>query len=180
LDEGDFKWKLEDSLFVDVENVPKLWGGLSFMESQALLSSIENRLYIARIRTWEQLACKVEILSRGPNFKEFVPIVYAKTSHLKLGDTHEAEVFSAIYARHPAIRAIADGKQILAKEGIAIYTVTPTSIGKKKAMEITSIPNPLTNKAQKNKSTSAYEVVDCDWLFPQSHSVFCIVFQGEN
>jgi hypothetical protein len=154
--------------------------GLSFMESQALLSSIQNRLYIARIRTWEQLACKVEILSRGPNFKEFVPIVYAKTSHLKLGDTHEAEVFSAIYARHPGIRAIADGKEILLKGGIAIYTVTPTSIGKKKAIVIMSITNPLNKKTQKNKSTSEYEVVDCDWLFPQIHSAFCIVFHREN
>jgi hypothetical protein len=162
MDEGDFKQKLKDSLFVDVENLPKLLEGLSFMESQALLSSIQNRLYIARTRTLEQLAYKIEILSRDRDFKEFVPIVYAKTSHLKLGDTYEVEVFLAIYARHPGIRATVNGKEIPVKDGIAIYTVTPTSIGKKKAMVIMSITNPLTKKTQKVKSTFEYEVVDCD------------------
>ncbi|NJN78130.1 MAG: hypothetical protein HC803_07175 [Saprospiraceae bacterium] len=120
IDDGDFKKKLKDSLFVDVENLPELLDDVSFMQSLALLSSIQNRLYIAQTRTLEQLAYKAEQSSSGNNFKEFVPIVYANTSHLKLGDTYEAEVFAAAYSRHPGIKATVDGKEIPVKDGVAI------------------------------------------------------------
>jgi hypothetical protein len=162
VDDANFKKILKDSLFVDVENLPKLLKNVSFIEASALLSSIQNRLYIARTRTMEHLANKAQMIAPKQEFREFVPIVYAKTSHLKLGDTYEAEVFAAAYYRDPDMKATVDGKEISVKDGVAIYTVTPTSVGKKKASVKMFITNTLTKKTSSYYREFEYEVVDCN------------------
>lgn len=161
VDDADFRKLLKDSLWVEVENLPKLFKNVSFIEAFALLSSVQNRLMIARTRTTEHLANKAQMMTKKYTFREFVPIVYAKTSHLKLGDTYEAEVFAAAYYRGPDMRATVNGKEIPVKDGVAIYTVTPTSVGKKKASVKMFIINPLTKEAKSFYQEFEYEVVDC-------------------
>jgi hypothetical protein len=162
VDDADFKKTLKDSLFIDVENLPKLLKNVSSLEASALLSSIQNRLCIARTRTTEHLANKAQMMTKKYEFREFVPIVYANTSHLKLGDTYEAEVFAAAYYRGSDMKATVNGKKIPVKDGVAIYTVTPTSVGKKKASVKMYITNPLTKKTSGYYREFEYEVVDCN------------------
>ncbi|MDZ7937292.1 MAG: hypothetical protein U5M53_03010 [Rhodoferax sp.] len=114
-----------------------------------------------RTRTTEHLANKAQMISRKYEFREFVPIVYANTSHLKLGDTYEAEVFAAAYYRGSDMKATVNGKEIPVKDGVAIYTVTPTSVGKKKALVKMYITNPLTKETRSYHQDFEYEVVDC-------------------
>lgn len=162
VNDKDLKKELQGSLFVDVEKMPELLKNVNFSEALALLSSIQNRLYIARNKILAQLESEAEMATKYYEFREFVPIVYAKTSHLKLGDTYEAEVFAAAYSQNPNMKTTVDGKEIPMKDGVAIYTVTPTSVGKKKALVKMFITNPFTRETKSYHQEFEYEVVNCN------------------
>lgn len=161
IDTDSFKQIVSDSFLIKVDELPRLFKKTNIVESFALLSALQSQIKVLEYRIIEEFSVTVTNLSFGTT-REFVPIVHANTSNLKIGDTYEAEVFAASYRNGNNIKAYADGKEIPVENGIALYTVKPTSIGKKKVTITMVVTNPLTKKNSTYENDFEYDVVDCD------------------
>lgn len=157
-----FRQIAKDSILVNVEELPQLFKKVNIMEAFSLLSGIQTQIRNAEYQLMTHLSIEVTNQTNRGNYQEFVPIVYANTSNLKIGDTYEAEIFAATYLKGYNVKAYADDKEIPVENGIAVYSVKPTSIGKKKVNIRMEVTNPLTKKTEKFKWEFDYDVVNCN------------------
>ncbi|MFK7950525.1 MAG: hypothetical protein AB8G11_23260 [Saprospiraceae bacterium] len=157
-----FRQIIKDSILVNVEELPQLFKKVNIMEAFSLLSGIQTQIRNAEYQLLTHLSIEVTNQTNRGNYQEFVPIVYANTSNLKIGDTYEAEIFAASYLNVQNTKAYADGKEIPVENGIAVYSVKPTSIGKKKVNIRMEVTNPLTKKTETFKRDFEYDVVNCN------------------
>ncbi len=93
---------------------------------------------------------------------KYTVVSAAENSYIIKGDPYKAEVFLSAAASADSktgITVSVDGRSLPTNsEGIATYTTTPSSVGKKSYTATATITNPTTGETQSFKKTFNYEV----------------------
>lgn len=146
---------------IPADSDKKNWSQLMFQQMPVaavlpLLSKFQNDVKIAETTLLNHFFNKMNI-SVIPD--KFTPVVAANTSYVIQGEEFKSEMFLAAYSSTANnINVKVDGRSYPVRDGKAIFTTNPSSIGNKTHQMEISIANPLTGEVETYKKKFSYEV----------------------
>jgi len=91
-------------------------------------------------------------------FDKFAVFSSTKKPYIMLGEKFEAEIALGAFSSQAKFSVSVNGGSLPIKEGKALYTTTPGSVGEQKYTASVSITNPLTGKTDQVKQDFFFEV----------------------
>lgn len=141
----------------------KLFADKNVAEAAAVLTSLELDVQLLSSSLLRQL-CSDVLTGRLVRFDSFYPVVSPKRNVIRRGETFEATLMVGSYSTslYPKdVRMSVNGSSLaLDKEGRAIYTAIPASVGKQRLKCTVAVQNPLTGKTVTGESYFEYEVIE--------------------
>lgn len=159
------KQTLVDSFLIDTKTLPQLLKGKSLMQTFAIISKLKNQIAMADYELANQTLenTKSKIAVNQLQLKQFVPIISARKTTIKKGETFEAEIFTTPIMTHDSLNFFINDELVPSKDGIATYQFTPKSKQTKLFNVRIEYHNSL-YKDNKDRYKKQFEidVVDCE------------------
>lgn len=149
---------------INPKTLPNEFKQTSVAQALVLLISLQNQLKIAEQEILQTTLNRIEkeIEANEVAFTNFIPVVSRRFRKIRVGDTFEADVFLTAFATSDNITATVNGKSIPVKNGIASYTITPTSVGTKRENVEITIGKTIYQGPRTYRNELEYDVFDCD------------------
>jgi gliding motility-associated protein GldM len=168
-DKPTFKLPIEidDETWKKSTNKKENWADFTFGHmpigaTEPIFSKFINDTKSSEAAVLNYLANKVGLTKDEIIIDKFTVVAAPKKSYILKGETYEANVFVSAAAgagNKTGISISVNGSRLSTdKEGIAKYTATGSSLGKKTYTAVATVTNPVTGKTDSYKSEFEYEV----------------------
>ncbi len=156
----------------------KTWAEYNFYQMPVaavlpILSKFQNDAKLSETVLMNHFANKISV---KPVYDEYEAIISADKSYLTLGEQINTEVFLGAYSSTTDnIFIKINGQNVPVRNGKAVYSATPESIGKKELETVITIRNPLTEEVKSYRKKFVYEVGERSvTLSPDKMNVFYV------
>lgn len=159
--------EIDDDTWKKSANKKKDWADFTFGHmpigaTEPIFSKFINDTKASEAALLNYLAGKVGLSKDDVVLDKFRVVAAPKKSYILKGETYEAEVFLSAAAEsgtRTGISVSVNGSRLATdKDGVAKYTATGSSLGKKTYTASVSVTNPITGKTETYKSEFEYEV----------------------
>lgn len=159
--------EIDDETWKKSANKKKNWADFTFGHmpigaTEPIFSKFINDTKASEAAVLNYLANKVGLTKDEIIIDKFTVVAAPKKSYILKGETYEANVFVSAAAgagNQTGISISVNGSKLSTdKDGIAKYTASGSSLGKKTYTAVATVRNPITGKTDSYKSEFEYEV----------------------
>lgn len=167
IDEPEAKQRIADNIPLKINEIPansrkKDWVQFTFQQMPVaavmpMLTKFQNDVKVAETAILNHFADKLNVTAVKPD--KFAPVIASDKNYVIKGEEFKGEIFLAAYSSTADnIQVAVDGRPLTVREGKAIFTSNPSSIGTKEHEMTIRLVNPLTGEAETFRKRFGYEV----------------------
>ncbi len=167
VDEPIAKAGLANAIPLNIKEIPlgsdkKDWAQFHFQQMPVaavvpMLTKFQNDVRVAETALLNHFAEKLNVTTIKPD--QFTPVISADKNYVIRGEEYKGEIFLAAYSSTADnISVSVDGNPLEVREGKALFTSRPSSIGVRQHEMTIRLTNPLTGETETYSQQFNYEV----------------------
>ncbi len=167
IDEPEARQRIAESIPLKINEIPansnkKDWVQFTFQQMPVaavmpMLTKFQNDVKVAETAILNYFADKLNVTTVKPD--KFAPVISSDKNYVIRGEEFKGEIFLAAYSSTADnIQVSVDGRPLTVREGKAIFTDSPASIGAKEHEIAIRLVNPLTGETETFRKRFSYEV----------------------
>ncbi|MEO1262437.1 MAG: gliding motility protein GldM [Bacteroidota bacterium] len=144
------------------ESDKKDWAQFHFQQMPVaavmpMLTKFQNDVRVAETAVLNHFAEKLNVTTVKPD--QFTPVIASDKNYVIRGEQYKGEIFLAAYSSTADnISVKVDGRPLEVREGKAVFTSSPSSIGVRQHEMSIELTNPLTGQTETYSKQFTYEV----------------------
>ena len=167
IDDPAAKTSIAKAIPLKINEIPagsdkKNWAQFHFQQMPVaavmpMLTKFQNDVKVAETAILNHFADKMNVTTVKPD--QFTPVIATDNNYVIRGEQFKGEIFLAAYSSTADNISVAvDGKPLDVREGKAVFTSTPSSIGGRQHEMTIRLTNPLTGEIETYSKQFTYEV----------------------
>lgn len=167
IDEPEAKASIANAIPLKIKEIPANsdktnWAQFHFQQMPVaavmpMLTKFQNDVKVAETAILNHFADKLNITTVKPD--QFTPVIASNNNYVIRGEEFKGEIFLAAYSSTADnISVSVDGRPLDVREGKAVFTANPSSIGSRKHEMKIKLTNPLTGETESYSKQFTYEV----------------------